>query len=129
MQPWVVLKFGGTSVSTSDRWNIIIEQVNRVLNEKLRPWIVISAISQVTNLLQKAIAAAIDHEDYVAVFGKIVQKHIDLLVDCKVVMEDDRDKVHGALLDGSDANDSALQCLVDNMQVGIEWIESAFIEM
>lgn len=57
---WVVLKFGGTSVSTAARWRCICEQVQQHLQSDDAPnvWVTISALTQVTNRLTEAIAIA-----------------------------------------------------------------------
>lgn len=58
---WVVLKFGGTSVSSRTRWETITEILRARLAEGFRPLVVCSALSQVSNqleaLLQEAEAA------------------------------------------------------------------------
>uniref|UniRef100_A0AAV1TP53 aspartate kinase n=1 Tax=Peronospora matthiolae TaxID=2874970 RepID=A0AAV1TP53_9STRA len=57
---WVVLKFGGTSVSTAARWRCICAQIRAHLESPSSPrvWITISALSQVTNKLTQALALA-----------------------------------------------------------------------
>jgi diaminopimelate decarboxylase/aspartate kinase len=55
--PWIVLKFGGTSVSSRERWETIATQVRARLSDGLRPVIVCSAISGVTNALEEILAA------------------------------------------------------------------------
>lgn len=57
--PWVVMKFGGTSVSTGARWEVIRELIGERLALGLRPLIVHSAIAGVSNSLEEVIAAAI----------------------------------------------------------------------
>ena len=57
---WVVLKFGGTSVATAERWNAIASVARARMAEGLRPLIVCSALAGVTDLLGKALAAALD---------------------------------------------------------------------
>ncbi len=57
---WVVLKFGGTSVATAARWSTIAEVAAERLREGLRPLVVCSAVSGVTDLLGRALAAALD---------------------------------------------------------------------
>ncbi|POM63110.1 Aspartokinase, partial [Phytophthora palmivora] len=58
--PWVVLKFGGTSVSTAARWRCICEQIRSHLESPSSPrvWVTISALSQITNKLTRALALA-----------------------------------------------------------------------
>ncbi|KAA0156511.1 hypothetical protein FNF28_06630 [Cafeteria roenbergensis] len=56
---WVVLKFGGTSVARLARWRTIANRAKEVLAEGRRVWIVVSAVSQVTNALERALADAV----------------------------------------------------------------------
>ncbi len=57
--PWVVMKFGGTSVSSADNWNTIAELVRRRLDEGLRPVIVHSALEGVSNALEEILQTAV----------------------------------------------------------------------
>src|SRR5262245_37424284 len=52
-RPWIVLKFGGTSVATFPRWERIAARVRDLLPE-YRVWIVVSALAKVTDLLREA---------------------------------------------------------------------------
>lgn len=61
---WVVLKFGGTSVSTASRWKCIYSRIVWHLDNKQdgiqrNVWLTISAMTQVTNKLQRAIQLAL----------------------------------------------------------------------
>ena len=56
--PWVVLKFGGTSVSTAENWARIAGIVRNRLEEGLRPVIVHSALQGVSNALVRALETA-----------------------------------------------------------------------
>lgn len=56
---WVVLKWGGTSVASAERWSVITKEVKRVRDAGERPCVVVSAVSQVTNRLNKAIEEAL----------------------------------------------------------------------
>nr|CCA23894.1 aspartokinase putative [Albugo laibachii Nc14] len=61
---WVVLKFGGTSVSTALRWKCIYSQIVRYLQNaqdgiQRNVWLTISAMTQVTNKLQRATQLAL----------------------------------------------------------------------
>jgi diaminopimelate decarboxylase/aspartate kinase len=49
--PWVVMKFGGRSVSTADNWAIIARLVRERLVEGVRPVVVHSALVGVSNAL------------------------------------------------------------------------------
>ncbi|MDQ7040843.1 MAG: bifunctional aspartate kinase/diaminopimelate decarboxylase [Rhodothermus sp.] len=55
---WVVLKFGGTSVSTRSRWETIARIVRNRLAEGLRPLVVCSALSGISNALDRLLAEA-----------------------------------------------------------------------
>jgi diaminopimelate decarboxylase/aspartate kinase len=57
-KPWVVLKFGGTSVSSSFTWKQIAAIIADLVPTK-RVWVVISALTNVTSRLEKAIEEAI----------------------------------------------------------------------
>ena len=49
--PWVVLKFGGTSVSSRARWDTISQLVMKRKSEGFRVLVVVSAVSGITNQL------------------------------------------------------------------------------
>ncbi|MDH5619034.1 MAG: hypothetical protein OEZ11_10365, partial [Gammaproteobacteria bacterium] len=57
--PWVVMKFGGTSVSTVQNWETIARLVRTRLEAGLRPVIVHSALGGVSNALEQTLAAAV----------------------------------------------------------------------
>ncbi|MCB1554898.1 MAG: bifunctional aspartate kinase/diaminopimelate decarboxylase [Xanthomonadales bacterium] len=58
--PWIVLKFGGTSVSKRHRWNEIGARLREREAEGARCLIVVSALSGVTNVLQAIASGAAD---------------------------------------------------------------------
>jgi bifunctional diaminopimelate decarboxylase / aspartate kinase len=58
-QAWVVLKFGGTSVSTAQNWSNIADVVRARMAAHLRPVIVHSALSGITDRLESLLAAAV----------------------------------------------------------------------
>lgn len=74
---WVVLKFGGTSVSTPERWRIIADLAARRIAEGLRPLIVCSALSGISNQLEALLALAVEgrHEDALTALR---QRHLEL---------------------------------------------------
>ncbi|RLN91342.1 hypothetical protein BBJ28_00008953 [Nothophytophthora sp. Chile5] len=79
--PWVVLKFGGTSVSTAARWRCICAQIRAHLEAPTAPrvWVTISALSQVTNKLTQAIAlASARGESHAPLAEKIALQHFAL---------------------------------------------------
>src|SRR3982750_591013 len=55
---WVVVKFGGTSVSTLANWRNIALVVHRRLQSGARVLVVHSAITKITDMLEKLLAAA-----------------------------------------------------------------------
>jgi diaminopimelate decarboxylase/aspartate kinase len=80
---WVVLKFGGTSVSTPERWRIIADLAARRIAEGLRPLIVCSALSGVSNQLEALLALAVEgrHEDALTALR---QRHLELGAGLKI---------------------------------------------
>lgn len=63
---WIVVKFGGTSVASQERWNNIKSIIEQHVNNGSRVLIVCSAAAKVSNLLIKAINTASEqkHVDY-----------------------------------------------------------------
>jgi len=58
-RPWVVLKFGGTSVSSASNWHNIARVLRERIAEGLRPAVVHSALSGITDRLESLLAAAV----------------------------------------------------------------------
>ncbi|MFC5569652.1 bifunctional aspartate kinase/diaminopimelate decarboxylase [Lysobacter yangpyeongensis] len=70
--PWVVLKFGGTSVSRRNRWDTIGRLASkRMAEDGARVLVVVSALSGVTNELQ----AIANGDDVVARIAALVERH------------------------------------------------------
>ena len=44
--PWVVMKFGGRSVSTAENWTIVARLIRERLDEGVRPVVVHSALTE-----------------------------------------------------------------------------------
>jgi len=59
--PWIVLKFGGTSVATAERWRTILQLAAARRAEGARVLVVVSALSGVTDAL-KALYACAPHD-------------------------------------------------------------------
>ncbi len=57
--PWVVMKFGGTSVSSAENWQTIAGLIRNRLDEGLRPVIVHSALKGVSNALHTLLGQAV----------------------------------------------------------------------
>src|SRR5215510_12403685 len=77
MAKWVVLKFGGTSVSSVANWQNIARVVQARLADGLRPVIVHSALSGITDRLETLLTAAMTGEQ-APVMAEIEQRHRDL---------------------------------------------------
>jgi diaminopimelate decarboxylase/aspartate kinase len=76
-QAWVVLKFGGTSVSSAANWHNIAGVVRARIAASFRPVIVHSALSGITDRLESLLAAAVSGKDS-RVLEQIDAKHRDL---------------------------------------------------
>ena len=74
---WVVLKFGGTSVSTAQNWRNIAEVVRERLALNLQPVVVHSALSGITDKLESLLTAALAGQ-HAALLATIEAKHRDL---------------------------------------------------
>ena len=80
---WVVLKFGGTSVSTVSNWSNIADIVKARLAEGLQPVIVHSAISKMTDSLELLLVKALNG-GWETVIESIVTRHRALAKDLGV---------------------------------------------
>ncbi len=74
---WLVMKFGGTSVSTAERWQTICDLIRERDAAGYRPIVVHSALATVSNRLQSALDAAVDG-DYRQQYDEIVGVHMQL---------------------------------------------------
>jgi diaminopimelate decarboxylase/aspartate kinase len=81
---WVVLKFGGTSVSTPQNWSNIAAVIRERRAANLRAVVVHSALSGITDQLEALIAAALAGKHAAALEG-IEAKHRDLARGLNVV--------------------------------------------
>lgn len=75
--PFVVLKFGGTSVSSSANWHSIAGVLRARLQEGLRPLVVHSALSGITDRLEQLLSLA-DGGDWQAAMDQIEHRHREL---------------------------------------------------
>ncbi|MBI2785419.1 MAG: bifunctional aspartate kinase/diaminopimelate decarboxylase, partial [Legionella longbeachae] len=73
----IVTKFGGTSVSTRITWNNIASITKKHMNSSVQPVVVCSALTQVSNKLEKAIEAALLNE-HRSIFIDIRNGHLNL---------------------------------------------------
>jgi diaminopimelate decarboxylase/aspartate kinase len=74
---WVVLKFGGTSVSSVPNWHNIADIVRARVAASFRPVVVHSALSGITDRLESLLAAAVSGT-HTPVLEQIEAKHRDL---------------------------------------------------
>ena len=72
--PWVVLKFGGTSVSTAANWQRIAQILRERLADGVRPVVVHSALSGITDRLESLLSTSA----VAAVLEQIKTRHLDL---------------------------------------------------
>ena len=86
-QPWVVLKFGGTSVSSASNWRNIVGVLKARLAAGLRPVVVHSALSGITDRLESLLAAAASGT-YTSVLAQIETVHRDLAKALSIVLDE-----------------------------------------
>jgi len=75
---WLVMKFGGTSVSSAERWQSIAEQAQRGLNSGHHVLVVVSALSGITDLLTR-LAQESEECARMEILREIEQRHRDLI--------------------------------------------------
>ena len=78
--PWIVMKFGGTSVSTRDRWNTIADIARRYRDANTRPFLVCSALSGVSDRLESLADPTAD-PDPADLLRAIREQHLTLAHD------------------------------------------------
>jgi diaminopimelate decarboxylase/aspartate kinase len=85
---WVVLKFGGSSVSSVSNWKNVAAVVHARLAEGLRPVVVHSALSGITDRLEQLLSKALTGE-WEPVLTQIEQRHRDLARDLGMTLGSD----------------------------------------
>ncbi|HLI18145.1 MAG TPA: aspartate kinase, partial [Rhodanobacteraceae bacterium] len=75
--PWVVLKFGGTSVATAERWRTILDLAAARRAEGARVVVVVSALAGVTDGLKALCTCASSERE--ATLAKLVERHRELM--------------------------------------------------
>jgi bifunctional diaminopimelate decarboxylase / aspartate kinase len=73
----IITKFGGTSVSTREMWDCILEITKRHLKTNVQPVIVCSALTQTSNKLEKLTEAALINE-HQALLEELIDEHASL---------------------------------------------------
>ncbi len=86
---WIVLKFGGTSVSRRHRWDTIGRLLReRADDERLRVLVVVSALSGVTNELQAVIDHHADTQEVSRRIAGLVERHRDFCIELEIDADD-----------------------------------------
>ncbi|MBS0199990.1 MAG: aspartate kinase, partial [Proteobacteria bacterium] len=103
---WIVLKFGGTSVSKRERWDTIGKLASERRAEGARVLVVVSALSGVTNLLQ---SVAEGNGNGAEVFAQLETRHRDfcandLGLDVETVIGERLHYLRGLLVDDKRAS-------------------------
>jgi diaminopimelate decarboxylase/aspartate kinase len=83
--PWVVMKFGGTSVASVERWRNILELACTRRAEGVRVLLVVSALAGVTDAL-KAMSNENDAGERKAAADRLFERHAELLRDMQMPM-------------------------------------------
>src|SRR3984957_7009937 len=83
-QAWLVLKFGGTSVSNAANWHNIAQVLRVRLTEGFRPVVVHSALSGITDRLESLLSAAMNGTHF-AVLEHIELVHLSLAEQLSIV--------------------------------------------
>ena len=84
---WIVLKFGGTSVSSLASWETIAAVVRKRLEEGVRPVVVHSALGGVTDLLGVLPARALEHT-HLALLAEMGERHDRLAAELGIPSEE-----------------------------------------
>lgn len=91
--PWLVLKFGGTSVSSIERWGTISDVIEAGLERGYRLVVVCSALSQVSNRLERLLDDALEDRDVESGVEGLRRLHEELAaemrLDPKALLDDD----------------------------------------
>lgn len=77
VRPWVVMKYGGSSVASADCWATIIAQTRQRLAAGRQVLLVVSALAGVTNLLNR-LADGVDAADRKGIGEEIAGRHAAL---------------------------------------------------
>ncbi|HVC02389.1 MAG TPA: bifunctional aspartate kinase/diaminopimelate decarboxylase [Steroidobacteraceae bacterium] len=96
LRPWIVLKFGGTSVSSAANWHNIAGVVRARLAANLQPVVVHSALSGVTDRLETLLGAAVEGR-HQTILETIERMHRQLAVSLDLAPGADFDALLGEL--------------------------------
>jgi bifunctional diaminopimelate decarboxylase / aspartate kinase len=90
--PWVVLKFGGTSVSSVANWKNVALVLRKRLADGLKPVVVHSALSGITDRLEQLLLKALEGDGsagWEAAMAQIESRHRDLARDLGIAVSPD----------------------------------------
>jgi bifunctional diaminopimelate decarboxylase / aspartate kinase len=82
--PWVVMKFGGRSVSTAHNWGVIADLLEARIAEGVTPVVVHSALVGISNALIRLLESAVAGEATDAMLEEIRKRHVDLAAELEV---------------------------------------------
>lgn len=106
---FIVLKFGGTSVSNRDRWNVIHEVVKTRCREGVLPVVVCSAASGVSNTLEVIVEKLKTRQPYHVELQHLTHTYValaqELQVSPKAIIDLDLQKMEQILLGASLVNE------------------------
>lgn len=87
-EDWLVLKFGGTSVSSLERWETIRSTLEARLGRGVRAVVVCSALSQVSNRLEALLETAVEGEEIEEGLAGLRRDHEALATDMGLDVEE-----------------------------------------
>lgn len=93
---WVVMKFGGTSVATAERWRTIRQLVDAQREAGTRVLLVVSALAGVTDAL-KAVAATDDVTSRLQQVADVIDRHEALLASMQIPVPEALERHFAAL--------------------------------
>lgn len=112
---WVVMKFGGTSVSSVDCWETICAQAGKNIDAGKQVLIVVSALSGVTNLLTR-LSEAPPAEERMSLLADIESRHLQLIEalgqEPSTAFEEHWQKLNGLLQHGGSGFSPAQRALI-----------------
>jgi diaminopimelate decarboxylase/aspartate kinase len=85
----VVLKFGGTSLKSADRWEAVAKILRQRISEGLRPLVVCSAVSQVSNRLEALFESTLSGADPNAEVDALAARHLALTAELGIEMPEE----------------------------------------
>lgn len=118
---WAVLKYGGTSVAAPENWETILETIRATRAEGLRPLVVCSALSGVSDFLEDLLAAADAGDDLEPRLDALADRHREfataLGIDAEDIVGAERERI-AALLTAGPAGEVSPEIRADVMAAG-----------